>query len=392
MASSDSESDSSSVVYDHEPFATFRLRVLELTQSLWVGASPNEIAIERMAGGGFNRIIGISRAIGSQEEKIQYVLRVPRFEAAQLDREIAVLQFMRRYSELPVPEVVRFDETSNNMLGSPYMVQKRIPGLDLYSSFPKLDYMGKCRIAQELGHVFRQMLSLRSQAAGVLVLPTDNKSLEAPLQVAPFYGTDTLLVSLYCDAPATQSTRETLTSIFQGRKAAALERCSTDTLRSELMDQFVTMTSELDTDGWLGNNQNSLCHLDLAPRNILVNHASDAHLPGISGILDWDSAAFGPSFMSCTPPLWIWAWNDDDDEDERTANDDPPTPELRQLKALFDEAAGPDYLHFAYEPPYRLARRLVHYAIHDIRSKEDVDEANAMLQEWADMRQSQLRA
>lgn len=190
-SSSCSESASSSVVYDHEPFATFRLRVLELAQSIWVGASPEEITIERMAGGGFNRIIGLSRTIGSQEEeKTQYVLRVPRFDAAQLDREVAVLQFVRRYSEIPVPEVVGFNETSNNVLGDPYMVQKRVPGFDLYSSFPKLDHTSKCRIAQQLGLFFRQMLSLRSQVAGVLVLPPDNKSLEAPLQVAPFCGTD----------------------------------------------------------------------------------------------------------------------------------------------------------------------------------------------------------
>jgi Ser/Thr protein kinase RdoA (MazF antagonist) len=111
------------------------------------------------------------------------------------------------------------------------------------------------------------------------------------------------------------------------------------------------MSAELDTNGWLGKHQNSLCHLDLAPRNILVDHASNAALSRISGILDWDSAVFGPSFMSCAPPLWIWAWNDDE-EDER----------------------------------------MVHYAIHDIRSNEDVVEANAMLQEWVAIRQSQLKA
>ncbi|PSS07128.1 hypothetical protein M430DRAFT_23281 [Amorphotheca resinae ATCC 22711] len=147
------------------------------------------------------------------------------------------------------------------------------------------------------------------------------------------------------------------------------------------------MTSELDSDGWLGSNQNSLCHLDLAPRNILVNPApDDAQVFEISAILDWDSAVFAPSFMSCAPPLWIWAWNDD--EDERTADNDPPTPELRQLKHLFDNAAGSDYVYFAYEPPYRLARRLVYFAIHEIGYNEEVKKASEMLKEWADMRRS----
>jgi hypothetical protein len=343
-----------------------------------------------MSGGGFNRIIGFSRVIGGQE-RIQYVLRGPRFEAAQLDHEVAVLQFLRQYSNLPVPEGIKFNEMGNNLLRSPYMVQTRIPGIDLYSCFPKLDHMGKCMVAQQLGHVFRQMLSLQSQATGVLVFSPDNKSLRAPLWVMPFTRTETPLLS-YSNAPPGQSTCSMLTTIFQDRKTAALKQCSTDFIRSELMDQFVTMTAELDTNGWLGNNKNSLYHPDLAPRNILVDHASDAPLSKISGILDWDSAIFGPSFMSCAPPLWIWAWNDYEDEDERTANDDPLTPELRRLKHIFEEAAGPNYVQLAYKAPYRLARRLVHYAIHDIRSKEDVDEANAMLQEWVEMRQSQLKA
>lgn len=36
--------------------------------------------------------------------------------------------------------------------------------------------------------------------------------------------------------------------------------------------------------------------------------------------------------------MWLWAWNDEDEEDERLANDTPPTPELRELKQLFDHA------------------------------------------------------
>lgn len=385
-----SGSDSSSVIYDHEPFDTFRLRVLKLAQGFWVDSSPTDITIERMAGGGYNRIIGFSRAVDGQE-KDQYILRVPRFEAAHVDREVAVLQFLRRYSTLPVPEIIRFEETNNNILESPYMVQNRIPGHDLYSSFPKLDHEGKCRVAKELGHVFHEMLSLHSRDAGVLVLSPDNKSLQAPLWIAQFTKTDKPMCP-YSDGPTAQTTSSMLASTFKDRKIAALERCSTDVLRSELLDKFITMTAELENDSWLGNNQNSLCHLDLAPRNILVHYAPNASVPTISGILDWDSAVFGPCFMSCAPPLWIWAWNEDEDEDERTANHDPPTPELRQLKQLFEEAAGADYVRFAYETPYRLARQLVHYAIHDIKTKEDVDEAKAMLQEWDDFRRLQPKA
>ena len=66
----------------------------------------------------------------------------------------------------------------------------------------------------------------------------------------------------------------------------------------------------------------------------------------------------------------------------------PPTPEGRQLKMLFEEAAGQDFCRLAYEPAYRVARRLVRFAIHNVGSKEDLKEAEAMLEDWADIHQS----
>lgn len=152
--------------------------------------------------------------------------------------------------------------------------------------------------------------------------------------------------------------------------------------------EFGQMTRDLDAGGWFRGLQYSLAHLDLAPRNILVDTTclSDPSRNLITGILDWDSALLAPRFMSYYPPLWIWAWQDDEDENERTANDDPGTAQGRELKAEFEVAAGSDYVRLAYGAPYRLARRLVLFAIHGIRSNEDYKEAKAMLQEWAEVR------
>lgn len=89
----ESESDSSTVVYDHESFETFKARVLELCQTV-LAPSSSQISIERLRGGGFNRIIGISIISNESPAASQYILRVPRFEAAQLDRDLAPLQLL----------------------------------------------------------------------------------------------------------------------------------------------------------------------------------------------------------------------------------------------------------------------------------------------------------
>lgn len=53
-----------------------------------------------------------------------------------------------------MPAVIAFDKTGDNALGLPYMLQTRIAGADLYSSYPALDHAQRMRIARELGGVF----------------------------------------------------------------------------------------------------------------------------------------------------------------------------------------------------------------------------------------------
>lgn len=105
----ESDSDSSTVVYDQEPFETFQARVLELSQYV-LGVNGN-ISVERMHGGGFNRIIGVSVAGNERPTASQYILRIPLFEAAQLDRDLAPLQLLRERSKIQIPHVVTFDTT-----------------------------------------------------------------------------------------------------------------------------------------------------------------------------------------------------------------------------------------------------------------------------------------
>ncbi len=382
-------------MYDQESFVTFRSRVLDLAlSSIWPGSVTDEITIERLRGGGYNRIIGLTRQglDGQSDIETEYILRVPRFSSqAKVDNDVAVLQFLHQHTKIPIPQVVQFDATKNNALSSPYMVQNRIPGTDLSRTFPELDHEAKCRVARELGNLFNQMLSVRSSTAGRLVLSNNHNHHEAPIDISSLELTDDPPVRPYSNAPASESVHKVLTAIFLSRKAHSLETWPTEPSRPWFFDQLCRMTSELDTDGWLVNRHYSIAHLDLAPRNIMVNPTVDAQLPIVSGILDWDSAILGPMFLSCAPPLWIWAWQDDEEEDERTANDQPATLEGQELKRCFEEAAGSEYVRLAYEPAYRLARQLVRFALEGLHSHEAFREGKEMLKEWAGIYQSRMQ-
>ncbi|KAK6954574.1 hypothetical protein Daesc_004541 [Daldinia eschscholtzii] len=384
-------SDSSTLVWEHEAFNTFQFNVLVFAlNNMWPDAELNDIIIERLKGGGYNRIIGFSYEGNGHTNfaEVRYILRLPRLADAQVDRGVAVLHFLEKYTEIPVPRVITFDNTDDNEFESPYMIQNRIPGTGVLSTFPLFDHAEKLRFAHELGDIFRRMLTIRSHAAGSLAFLPGQEDLKAEFCVVPFGSRDTRLAVPYYNTEATaQTVRGLLLSTFQDQIAYTLKHYPTSTLKLETLDKFCSMAWELEARGWFDSIPNCLAHLDLAPRNILVNPTSDPQQPIISAVLDWDSAVLVPQFMACAPPCWIWAWLEDEDEDEKTANDDPPTEEQRQLKKTFEKAAGGKYMRFAYEPAYRLARRLLRFAIDgEIRSNQDLTEAEEMLKEWETIR------
>ncbi|OTA68036.1 kinase-like protein [Hypoxylon sp. EC38] len=379
---SDTESDTSTLEWDHEPFSTFQSRVHEFAhKNIWPETDPQHIIVERLRGGGFNRIIGLTRLNSDKDNspETRYILRIPRLDSTQVENDVAALRFLERHTGIRVPKVITYDDTAHNGLESPFSVLTWIDGSDLCSSFPNFDHPTKKKVAHELGNIFRQMLATQSRTSGTLTILKGHGTTDTATYVRPFGCEDSRLSVLYSNSPNTEILLEQLKNNFQAQKAASLESI----LRPQFMDRFCTMAIELSQGGWFDDVPNCLTHFDFAPRNILVNPTTDSRNPVITAVLDWDDAGFAPMFMACAPPLWIWGWLHDEDEDERTASEEPATPEARELKRLFEEAAGEDYIRFSYQPAYRLARRLVRFAIDGrIRSNEDMKEADEMLQEW----------
>lgn len=116
----------------------------------------------------------------------------------------------------------------------------------------------------------------------------------------------------------------------------------------------------MDELGFLGDGQNCLCHFDLAARNILIEISPDGS-PTISGIVDWDSAVFAPTYVACAPPVWLWS-DPEQYDDEGNAKEEPSTAEQEEIKEIFDDVVGFDWTWFAYQPEYRLAIELFHFA------------------------------
>ena len=396
-------SETSTLEYGHERFETFRVKVATLCRTLW--SSPNiGFKVERCSGGSYNRIIAIT-ADHEFDVKVpqDLILRIPRFEGVELQKEIDALEYVKDLSDIPVPVVVAADLTADNILERPYTFQKKIPGITLQSVYPNLSHRQQLSIAKQIGEIQLKLLGITGAVAGVVqksaIEPqnpttTQARSPELPtFIVRPFEAR-----SPYSDADSASHFAQTLTppiegilpfmhSRFQAWKQEALEPDPDDNSIADYYDRLATTATEMSHSQLFGKNVFTYCHMDLAPRNILVSiNDSDLSIT-ISGLLDWDDCGFAPMIFSCNPATWLWAWVEDESEDEMTAGEEPPTENSQQLKRAYEAALGEEYLEYFYGVYNRMARKLVRLALRGIHSNEDLNDADALLEEWDQKRE-----
>lgn len=421
------KSATSTFTYDQIPFDEFRPQVEELCHLLWSpsprepqGGSnnrllnmlrskklnrsqgprppPKKFLIERMTGGSYNRVIGITIISADGKEPVQVVLRLPRhIPDANLERDIAILQYVRQHSTIPVPEVKAFDFTSNNPVNSPYVIHDRIPGITLQDAANNGMSHKQWRIAaKEVAHIILKLQCIKHPHPGIITSSTGDNGVQS-FTVEPFeikspidlegrqmqaqYGSRSTVLQDY-----ERNTLRFFATQFGRWRARELQVDPTSILWLDHMHRLADMVSAMYRLGCLGDDTNCLSHGDLAARNIMVQIGSNDSLT-ITGVLDWDRAAFAPTFVSCAPPWWLWQdeiFGDVDAlEDETNADEEPPDPELVEVKRIFEETVGDDYCCQAYMRHFPMARRLWWIALHGNYSNTSFQLIDTVLSEWA---------
>ena len=432
------ESETSTVKFDHTPFEEYKTQVQQLCHLLWSPSSPSkapspslkelrgasssrildvlrkkkatpapepktpskQFLIERMAGGSYNRVTGITILDSNGKEETRLVLRVPRIAwESTPEREVAILRYVRQYTSIPVPEVTAVDYTSNNLLKEPYVIQKRAPGISISAAKQEREITTEqwCTVARELGRTMLELQKLTNPTPGLIesssnedgsysfsVVPFDIKSAHDPdwkeKAAAVTAEKKASVLELY-----EESTFRFLITQFGRWMADELNDRPDGILNWDFMYRLAEVAGQMNKMCLLGDDINCLAHLDLAGRNIMVEFHPDEPLK-ITGYLDWDSAVFAPRFVSCAPPWWLWQdENDATDyqEDESKANDTPAQPDKQEIKRAFEETVGEDFLTYAYEPHFQLARKLFNIAIHGNSSSPQLQLVENFLDEWA---------
>ena len=431
------QNKTSTLWYEQESYISFKPRVEKLCQKLWppqkslrqllAGSrtatcmrnnkilrpfvpSQKTVLIERLKGGDYNRIIGITLPKSGSRKNIDrdLILRIPRWGGqSKVERVVATLDYVRLNSNIPTGTVLAKDFSDDNPLGSPYLVQNRISGNDLDIPWADLNHLQRCEIAREVGRVVKTLLSLESRVAGHIEADSTSTDTAASLIVVPFDLKDgaedlieeseaqKLLVKGY--QHQSQSTIDFFRSQIARWRAADVDKYGGLGDRMvELWDGMLNVVEEMNDLALFTSRLHCLCHVDLYPRNIMARINPDDSIQ-VTGILDWDDAVFAPKFVNCEPPGWLWGFEPDDvprhglpvwPYEVQGANNVPGTSEKQELKRIFEEHAGHEYLSMAYEEHFRICRALFRIACLGLVSSDYLEVAERIICDWEKLRHS----
>ena len=385
-------------------YAVTRLRTNKFFRSFL--PAPQLPLIKHLKGGGFNHITCVTLPISCNAAHRDLILRIPREDNARPDLQVGILNYVRQRTSIPVPTIESTDFTVNNAIGKPYVLQHQVPGRDLDSVWDDLGHSQRCVIAKEVGHLIKTLLSVESEVTGIVEPATDGSYTSTKMpNIIPFTLTGThgdpveeLEPSSVKDLGYTRPRESTLDFfehyISRWRNSALAE--SQMNCDIKLYDNLLRVAREMDALGFFKPDRHCLCHLDLHPRNIMVETDSEKSIR-VTGILDWDDAVIAPKVVNCQPPGWLWGYDKDTHTENSLlpwpyelegANSSPSTSEQRELKAIFDGHSGAEYPRLAYDESSRLIRGLFRIAIDGFTASWYNTAAERIVKEWDLLRQT----
>jgi hypothetical protein len=351
-----------------------------------------------MKGGSYNRVVGINiRAskpkrhcfgwaqkcmrvmLGKPTPAVSdaYVFRTPRIDDTDIKEQVAILVAVGARLKIPIPEVIHYNLSSDNVVGKPFMIQKRIPGRAVSQMLESLNLEQRKCITKRITELVSEIASVEAAPGEIsdvnLTAPTDGpvcvNKFPVPrgdcIPATPQKSIDHLLEQC-------ETWRE-----FQSANGYCFE---------EIWDGFTAISKALESRGFL-NGPCVLVHDDFREYNLLAEVRSHTEVE-ITGVIDWDEAYFAPQVMTYRSPFWLWISENsssDDLEDETNALLEPKTDDDRVLKRVFLENASAEYKKFAFAPEAMLARRMYHLLRKGIFGDWSVMEAEAIISEWDTM-------
>ncbi|TGO74627.1 hypothetical protein BELL_0267g00140 [Botrytis elliptica] len=303
---------SSTYMYEQESFDTYRCKVNQLCIDIGLGEPST---IERMDGGSFNRVIGLSfrKGFGIQRR----ILRIPRewdakwSKQTDIQNQAEITMWLQQFAFLHVPKVLAIDTTAANSLKSPFVLQERIRGIPLDNLFfetpAQLSMSAKLEVVKTIAEFIikleRTTLDKPGRLVGTHVVPWTSSSIDSSTPRIEFAG---FSASFMETAPPLE--KQNLPSLISNMiEYHRSNRTEDDTV----WDMLLVVLEEMAARHFfkLSDSINVLWHWDLEPRHIFVEKSESGKWE-VSGVIDWDDVKSMPLVLTRAPRSWLWFYEE----------------------------------------------------------------------------------
>jgi aminoglycoside phosphotransferase (APT) family kinase protein len=403
-------SETSTIEYSQEPFSTFQEKVTKLIIGLFPGHTKNDIAVERMKGGGFNRIVGVAVSqpisklpqyamsnirialatcvLGKPQRNSKakkYILRIPRDEVHDLHYQYITLTYLARKLPYPVPHPIITDSGTTNALGCAYILQNRLPGQALSFLWPSLTLEQRKSAVHCIATLTRDLRTIKHQCPGVISIRNTTRDLDIDLiKIEPVPMPNSTRPTPFTATLAPhQTTRDFLLDLCARQRAhAAVLDVSAFNYIWTGFERIIRKLHNLDLIS--DSDAFYLFHPDLQARNLLFTLPSPTCVR-LTGVLDWDAAVFAPKFVSARAPFFLWVDEGSDEEAEAGCLVEPEDTERRAYKRCWEVEVGEERVRDAYRMEYVVARRMWYVLVRGIKTGGDMGLAEEVLEAWEEM-------
>ncbi|OAA64238.1 Aminoglycoside phosphotransferase [Niveomyces insectorum RCEF 264] len=246
-------------------------------------------------------------------------------DLARLSSEIDTMRWIRRRSNLPVPEVFAYETNEHNAVGVPYVLMEFVPGNTAMDAAGGYETHHGIISDAHRPHFYRAVAKCHVEMTGLRLpkIGTIHLNPDGDVEVGPFpdiggpFDTTTAFFEAWVDKARFPRRPDEILEIMRGGPAdQVLSAINVFPLRfRDVAPQLV----------YKDRGPFPLCHSDFLHSNIIIDDSF-----AVLGIIDWEGACSlplelvqFPRFLSCMPRLF-------DSPEEYDADGQPMDGDVRQ--------------------------------------------------------------
>jgi hypothetical protein len=267
------------------------------------------------------------------------------------------------------------------------MLQYRLLEHTLVELWPTLNLEQKKCAMRRVTEIVLNLHEITNASAGIISRVNNTSDLVNGVKLEPYpiskcsISRDDIEPKVNIVSPP-QTTQDLLHSLCKSQRPLMVAD-NGNLMFQDIWDDLESIISTLHNRGFIPDGDLfHLCHFDLQSRNLLARFIDESTVD-ITGILDWDSAAFAPKFMRVRAPFFSWINNDDWEEDEIKVNRTLQDPEHVALKAVYEKTAGTEFARASYVLELAMVRQLFYVLKKGITGGIVVELAEEINEEFA---------